>query len=72
VVLAQCSHLGDGAGEVSPVLLEAAEKSRSLRRRIAELEGRIEKIMVEWEELKKNEVDLRELEDQSRGYGRQE
>jgi DNA-binding response OmpR family regulator len=71
VVLAQCSRLGDGA-EVSPVLVEAAEKSRSLRQRIAELEGRIEKTMVEWDELKKNEVGLRELEDQSRGYGRQE
>jgi DNA-binding response OmpR family regulator len=71
VVLAKCSRLGDGA-EVSPVLVEAAEKSRSLRQRIAELEGRIEKTMVEWNELKKNEIGLRELEDQSRGYGRQE
>jgi CheY-like chemotaxis protein len=72
LVLAKCSDLGDGAGEVSPVFLEAAEKIRSLRRRIAELEGRIGKIMVEWEELKKNEIRLSELEDQSRGYERQE
>ncbi|MDR2136101.1 MAG: response regulator [Treponema sp.] len=72
VVLAKCSRLGDGAGKVSPVLVEAAEKSRSLRQRIAELEGRIEKTMVEWDELKKNEVGLRELEDQNRAYGRQE
>ncbi|MDR2177248.1 MAG: response regulator [Treponema sp.] len=72
VVLAKCSSLGTGAGEVSPVLLEAAEKSRSLRRRIAELEGRIEKTMAEWEELKKNEVGIRELEDKSWDYRRQE
>jgi DNA-binding response OmpR family regulator len=71
VALAKFSRLGKG-DDVQGALPELAEKSRSLRRRIADLEVRIEKTMVEWEELKKNEIGLKELEDQSRAYRHRE
>jgi restriction endonuclease S subunit len=48
------------------------EKSKSVRKQIAELDARIEKTIEEWEELKKNEIGLVELESQSRGYDHQE
>jgi len=48
------------------------EKSRSVRKQIAELDARIEKTTAEWEELKKGEIGLSELENQSRGYEHQE
>jgi DNA-binding response OmpR family regulator len=48
------------------------EKTVSLRRHIAELDARIERVSREWEELKKNEVSLAELETQYRSYTEQE
>jgi DNA-binding response OmpR family regulator len=72
VALTKFSRLGEGVGLVPAALPELVEKSGSLRRRIADLEVRIEKTMVEWEELKKNEIGLRELEDQSRAYEHRE
>jgi hypothetical protein len=54
------------------LLSGVAEKSTAVRKQIAELDARIEKTMAEWEELKKNEIGLTELESQSRGYEHQE
>jgi DNA-binding response OmpR family regulator len=48
------------------------EKAGSLRKHIAELDARIERVSREWEELKKNEITLAELENQYRNYAQQE
>jgi DNA-binding response OmpR family regulator len=48
---------------------EAREKSGALRKQIAELDARIEKITAEWDELKKDETDLTELESRNRDGG---
>jgi CheY-like chemotaxis protein len=53
-------------------ITEAAEKSRVVRKQIAELDARIEKTMAEWEELKKHEIGLPELENQNRTGEHQE
>ena len=45
------------------------EKSGAVRKQIAELDTRIEKTVLEWEELKKTEIGLTELESQNRGDG---
>jgi DNA-binding response OmpR family regulator len=57
-------------GGILPLLSAAAEKSRSLRKQMAELDARIEKTMIKWEVLKKDEIGLKELENQ--GYEHQE
>ncbi|MDR0641940.1 MAG: response regulator [Treponema sp.] len=43
------------------------EKSEAVRKQIAELDTRIEKTILDWEELKKTEIGLTELESQNRG-----
>jgi DNA-binding response OmpR family regulator len=48
------------------------EKTGAVRKHIAELDARIEKTIVEWEDLKKNEIGLTVLESQSRKFFRQE
>jgi DNA-binding response OmpR family regulator len=48
------------------------EKTGSLRRRVAELDARLERVSREWETLKKNEITLMELEDQYCNYTQQE
>jgi DNA-binding response OmpR family regulator len=45
----------------------AREKSGALRKQIAELDARVEKTAVEWEELRKDEINLTELESRNRG-----
>ena len=51
----------------SKKLLHAvSEKSRKVRKHVAELDARIEKTIAEWEYLKKNEIDLPMLEPQIR------
>jgi DNA-binding response OmpR family regulator len=50
------------------LVAKVAEKSRAVRKQIAELDTRIEKTMAQWEELKKNEIGLPELESQNRSY----
>jgi DNA-binding response OmpR family regulator len=56
-----------------PRLLELIkEKTRAVRKNIAELDARIERTLSEWEELKKNEIGLRTLETQIRKYMDQE
>jgi DNA-binding response OmpR family regulator len=44
------------------------KKTGSLRKHIAEFDARLERISREWEELKKNEITLAELENQYRHY----
>ena len=48
------------------LLREVSEKSRKVRKHVAELDARIEKTIAEWELLKKNEIGLSTLEDQIR------
>ncbi|MDR1025653.1 MAG: response regulator [Treponema sp.] len=67
-VLAKFSTADQGG--IPPLLSAAAEKSRLLRKQLAELDARIEKTMKKWELLKKNEIGLKELENQ--GYEQQE
>jgi DNA-binding response OmpR family regulator len=48
------------------------EKSRAVRKHLAVLDARIERTIVEWEGLKKNEIGLKVLENQIRGSLREE
>jgi len=48
------------------------EKTQAVRRQIAELDARIEKTAVEWDDLKKNEIGLSALENQIRKFLHQE
>jgi DNA-binding response OmpR family regulator len=48
------------------------EKAGFLRKHVAELDARMERISREWEDLKKNEISLAELENQYRNYTQQE
>jgi DNA-binding response OmpR family regulator len=64
---------GQGGETGLPRLLELfTEKTRSVRKHIAELDARIEKTIIEWEDLKKNEIGLTVLENQIRKSPRQE
>jgi CheY-like chemotaxis protein len=55
-----------------PNLEGLKEKTGSLRKYIAELDARLERVSREWEDLKKNEITLAELENQYRNYTQQE
>ncbi|MDR2435331.1 MAG: response regulator [Treponema sp.] len=44
------------------------EKTQTVRKHIAELDARIEKTIIEWEDIKKNEIGLTVLEDQIRKF----
>ena len=46
----------------SKLLQEVSEKSRQARKHVEELDARIEKTSIEWEHLKKDEIDLPQLE----------
>ena len=48
------------------LILDVSDKSRKVRKHVAELDARIEKTIAEWEHLKKNEIDLPILETQIR------
>ncbi|MDR2747169.1 MAG: response regulator [Treponema sp.] len=67
------SRLAQGLDALDEVLValpssgKALEKSGAVRKQIAELDTRIEKTVLEWEELKKTEIGLIELENQNRG-----
>jgi len=76
-------HLGDFAGSIDeldsavaliPSDLTGAvkEKTGMIRKRIAELDARIEKTILEWDALKKNEIGLSTLEAQIRKFLHQE
>jgi DNA-binding response OmpR family regulator len=55
-----------------PGLDAVKDKTASLRKHIAELDARIERASREWEELKKKEISLAELENRYRNYTEQE
>jgi CheY-like chemotaxis protein len=57
----------DGILAALPAAGGALEESGVLRKRIAGLDARIEKTAVEWEELRKGEINLAELENRNRG-----
>jgi DNA-binding response OmpR family regulator len=67
------SRLAQGLDALDEILVTppssegALEKTEALRKQIAELDTRIEKTVLEWEELKKTEIGLMELENQNRG-----
>jgi DNA-binding response OmpR family regulator len=44
------------------------EKTKNIRRQVAELDARIEKTILEWDDLKKNEIGLSTLETQIRKF----
>ena len=48
------------------------EKTQGIRKHVAELDARIEKTIVEWEDMKKNEIGLSTLETQIRKFLNQE
>ena len=50
------------AGDNVKLLQAVTEKSRKVRKQVAELDARIEKTYVEWEKLRKNEIGLPLLE----------
>ena len=52
--------------ELKKLLASVSEKSRKVRKHVAELDARIEKTTTEWEHLKKNEIGLSMLETQIR------
>jgi DNA-binding response OmpR family regulator len=64
---------GDEAGpDNNKHLHQVSEKSKRVRKHVAELDARIEKTIAEWEHLKKNEIGLPVLETQIRGNMTQE
>ena len=56
----------DEGTENKKLLHAVSEKSRKVRKQVAELDARIEKTTAEWEHLKKNEIGLPMLENQIR------
>jgi DNA-binding response OmpR family regulator len=58
--------------KLSGLVTVITEKTLSVRKRIAELDARIEKTILEWEDLKKNEIGLTVLETQIRKFLHQE
>ncbi|MCL2762985.1 MAG: response regulator [Treponema sp.] len=59
-------------GEASGLAHTIKEKTHKIRKDIAELDARIEKTILEWEALKKNEIGLSTLESQIRKFFQQE
>ena len=55
-----------GSDAQAGLLLEVSEKSKKVRKHVAELDARIEKTITEWEQLKKDEIGLPILENQIR------
>jgi len=56
----------DKDDEQGKLLLAVSEKSKKVRKLVAELDARIEKTVAEWDRLKKNEIGLSMLESQIR------
>jgi hypothetical protein len=66
-------ELDSAVAQVPPELTEnILEKTKKIRLHLAELDARIEKTILEWEALKKNEIGLSTLEAQIRRFLRQE
>ena len=63
--IAIVSSQGQAAADINgkaKLLQEVSEKSHQVRKHVAELDARIEKTSAEWEHLKKDEIDLPQLE----------
>ena len=56
----------EGPANTSKLLNAVSEKSRKVRKQVAELDARIEKTIAEWERLKKSEIGISLLETQLR------
>jgi DNA-binding response OmpR family regulator len=66
-------ELDSAVAQVPQELADAIlEKTKKIRLHLAELDARIEKTILEWEALKKNEIGLSTLEAQIRRFLRQE
>ncbi|MCL2043020.1 MAG: response regulator [Treponema sp.] len=52
--------------QAADLIKKVQEKTQNVRRQVAELDARIEKTILEWEALKKNEIGLSTLESQLR------
>ncbi|MDR2110013.1 MAG: response regulator [Spirochaetaceae bacterium] len=63
---------GIDKGALAGLLEVIKEKTRFVRKHIAELDARIERTMTQWEHLKKNEIGLQTLESQIRRFSRQD
>ena len=59
---AAIGKINTGSNEEKKLLKAVSEKSGKVRLHVAELDGRIEKTLTEWEQLKKNEIGLSLLE----------
>ena len=59
---ADIAQMESGGGQLGEIF----EKSKTVRKQVAELEARIEKTIVEWELIKKREIDLPVLENRIR------
>jgi DNA-binding response OmpR family regulator len=72
--IALISTNGDGGNHDTPAKLVKVitEKTQTVRKHVAELDARIEKTIVEWEDLKKHEIGLSVLETQIRKFLHQE
>jgi len=63
----------DSAQDTLAALMDnVQEKTKKVRRQVAELDARIEKTILEWDDLKKNEIGLSTLETQIRKFLSQE
>jgi DNA-binding response OmpR family regulator len=72
--IALISENGEAVGreKLAGLVKVITEKTQSVRKHIAELDARIEKTILEWEDLKKNEIGLSVLETQIRKFLHQE
>jgi hypothetical protein len=66
--IALLSQSGEKADQdtLSRLLKGITEKTQAVRKRVAGLDARIERTILEWEDLKKNEIGLTVLENQIR------
>jgi DNA-binding response OmpR family regulator len=62
IALISPSNEGVDKNNLSRLLEAITEKTQAVRKRIAELDARIEKTVLEWDDLKKNEIGLTVLE----------
>jgi DNA-binding response OmpR family regulator len=66
IALISPSNEGVDKNNLSRLLESITGKTQAVRKRIAELDARIEKTVLEWEDLKKNEIGLTVLENHIR------
>jgi DNA-binding response OmpR family regulator len=72
VMLIKTSEKPSDREALKDLVLSIHEKTRKIRKQVAELDARIEKTILEWEDLKKNEIGLSILETQVRKFLQQD